>query len=426
MNKKTASLSPEFCSLLFRTISDGVYLIDPATSRILDSNPAGYQVLGMEREELVDESVLTLNRDVKGPEQWREIVEMIKAKGHYVFAGRHTRKDGTDFPVEVVTDYIDYAGQPLLISVARDLSDHLRMREYLNDSQLIRTLLLNDSSDGLWDWNLENDTLFLSPQWFRMLGYSPHEIPTPTLDTWVSSVHPDDIEGVFKLLQEHLDGKTSRYEARYRLRTRNGHYLWVHDRGMIAASDDNGRATRMIGLVLDVTESQMYADQLLTLSQRDELTGLYNRRTGYELFERYLHDSRENGMPMQVVMLDIDHFKSLNDSYGHQVGDQAILHVTKLLRAHMRQEDMMFRWGGEEFLLLCPSVQRKQAIQLIQRLLAAVESMPFEAEGELSLQMTCSAGIASFPQDGDTIRTLVSAADKAMYEAKQAGRNRIA
>lgn len=362
----------------------------------------------------------------KGREQWREIVEMIKAKGHYVFAGRHTRKDGTDFPVEVVTDYIDYAGQPLLISVARDLSDHLRMREYLNDSQLIRTLLLNDSSDGLWDWNLENDTLFLSPQWFRMLGYSPHEIPTPTLDTWVSSVHPDDIEGVFKLLQEHLDGKTSRYEARYRLRTRNGHYLWVHDRGMIAASDDNGRATRMIGLVLDVTESQMYADQLLTLSQRDELTGLYNRRTGYELFERYLHDSRENGMPMQVVMLDIDHFKSLNDSYGHQVGDQAILHVTKLLRAHMRQEDMMFRWGGEEFLLLCPSVQRKQAIQLIQRLLAAVESMPFEAEGELSLQMTCSAGIASFPQDGDTIRTLVSAADKAMYEAKQAGRNRIA
>lgn len=411
---------------MFQSISDGVYLIDPDSSRILDANGAGCRALGMTREELLQESVLTLNRDVNGPEQWREIAEMIKTRGRYVFIGRHTRKDGTDFPVEVVTDHVPLEGGSFLISIARDLSDHLRHREYLNDSQLIRTLLLNDSSDGLWDWDLEDDSLFLSPQWFRMLGYGPHEIPEPTLETWSSSVHPDDLERVLGLLQEHLNGKSSRYEARYRLRTRSGGYLWVHDRGMIAARDDNGRATRMIGLVLDVTESQKYADQLLRLSQRDELTDLYNRRTGYELFERYLQESRQSGQPLQIVMLDIDHFKAFNDTQGHLAGDKAIRHVTRVLRRQMRQEDLLFRWGGEEFLLLCPDLERKQAVKCVQRLLAEVARTPFRTRNGEALQLTCSAGIAGFPQDGDTVRALVSAADDAMYRAKGAGRNRIA
>lgn len=426
MDNNITALTPDLCSLLFRVMSDSVYLIEPDTSRIIDANPAGYQVLGMERDELIDESVMTLNPDVSGMEQWREIAASIKAQGHYTFIGRHTRKDGSDFPVEVVTDYVEHDGTELMISVARDLSTHLRHSEYLNDSQLIRTLLLNDSSDGLWDWNTLDDSLFLSPQWFRMLGYGPYDVPQPTLETWSTAVHPDDRERVIGLLQEHLEGKNSRYEARYRLQARNGHYLWVHDRGMVAARDEHGKPTRMIGMVLDVTEAQRYADQLLQRSQRDELTGLYNRRTGYELFDCYLQESRENGQSLQVVMLDIDHFKNLNDEHGHLSGDRAIRHVTDTLQMHLREEDLLFRWGGEEFLLLCPGITREEATPLIQRLLAAVESTPFVTDGEVVLQMTCSAGMATFPQDGDTIRILVSAADKAMYKAKQAGRNRIA
>jgi diguanylate cyclase (GGDEF)-like protein/PAS domain S-box-containing protein len=309
--------------------------------------------------------------------------------------------------------------------VARDLSEHHRHREHLTDDELIRALLLNESSDGLWDWNLQDHSLFLSPQWFRMLGYGPNEISSPTLDTWRNSVHQEDLERVITLLQDHLQGKSSRYEAKYRLRSRDGHYLWVHDRGMVAQRDLDGRPQRMIGLVLDITESEHYAAELLERSQRDELTGLYNRRTGYELFERFLRDCRRDNQPLQVVMLDIDHFKPLNDDYGHLEGDRAIRHVADELRRSLRADEWLFRWGGEEFLLLFPGMDRSSAHGMMQRLLKHFNAVPFVTQGGESLELTFSAGISGFPENGNSIRQLVGAADRAMYRAKSSGRNRV-
>ncbi|MET3999202.1 diguanylate cyclase [Marinobacterium sp. MBR-109] len=418
-------LQDAFFTRLFHGVSDAIYVIDPDSSSILAANEAGCRALGMSAEELIDQSVLSLNQDVTGPNQWREISAAIIAAGNYTFMGRHVRKDGTDFPVEVVTDYLEYQGRGYLVSVARDLSEHHRHREHLTDDELIRALLLNESSDGLWDWNLQDHSLFLSPQWFRMLGYGPNEISSPTLDTWRNSVHPDDLDRVIALLQDHLQGNTSRYEAKYRLRSRDGHYLWVHDRGMVAQHDLDGRPQRMIGLVLDITESEHYAAELLERSQRDELTGLYNRRTGYELFERFLRDCRRDNQPLQVVMLDIDHFKPLNDSYGHLEGDSAIRHVADELRRCLRADEWLFRWGGEEFLLLFPGTDRRAAQGMMQRLLQHFNATPFVTRGGESRALTFSAGISGYPEDGNSIRQLVGAADRAMYRAKSSGRNRV-
>jgi diguanylate cyclase (GGDEF)-like protein/PAS domain S-box-containing protein len=422
---KHQPLQCAFFSHLFNNISDAVYVIDPVSSSILAANEAGCRDLGMTIAELVDQSVLSLNRDVTGPNQWQEITQAIIAAGNFTFVGRHVRKDGTDFPVEVVTDYMEYRGSGYLVSVARDLSEHSRHSEHLTDDELIRTLLLNDSSDGMWDWNLLDNVLFLSPQWFRMLGYGPNEIAEPTLDTWRNSVHPDDIERVMGLLQDHLQGKNSRYEAKYRLRSRDGDYLWVHDRGMVAQRDADNQPRRMIGLVLDITESEHYAAELLERSQRDELTGLYNRRTGYELFERFLCECRREGKSLQVVMLDIDHFKPLNDGYGHLEGDRAIRHVADELRRCLRTDEWMFRWGGEEFLLLFPNTGRVKAQDLMRRLLLHFNTTPFMTQEGESLVITFSAGVSSFPEDGSNIRQLVGAADRALYRAKSSGRNRV-
>lgn len=423
--ERNEPLPEAFFTRLFHHMSDAVYVIDPESSAILTANTAGCQALGMTLDELASQSVLTLNRDVAGPNQWQEIAQAIIKSGQYTFVGRHLRKDGTDFPVEVVTDYFEYQGRGYMVSVARDLSKYHRHRDYLNDDELIRTLLLDESSDGLWDWNLQDQSLFLSPQWFRMLGYGPNEIASPTLDTWRNLVHPDDLDRVMSLIQDHLQGKTSRYEAKYRLCNRNGHYLWVYDRGRVARRDANGAPQRMIGLVLDITESERYAAELLELAQRDELTGLYNRRTGYEMFERFLRDCRRGGQPLQVVMLDIDHFKPLNDAYGHQEGDRAIRHVARELRRSLRSGEWLFRWGGEEFLLLFPKIDHARVQQLMQRLLKHFNAIPYvTGEGD-ELSLTFSAGISSFPEDGNSIQQLVEAADQALYRAKSSGRNRI-
>lgn len=420
------SLLPHaFFNALFDHISDAVYVINPEDAKVVAVNAAGCSDLGMALSEVLNHSVLTLNKDVIGLAQWKEIAASIKAAGHYAFIGRHRRKDGSDFPVEVRTNHFIFAGQSYFVSVARDISRRMMHEQTTHNDDYIRMFALNEASDGLWDWNLLDNTLFFSPQWYRMMGYGPHEIESPSLSTWKDAVHPADEERVINLLEAHLKGKSSRYEAKYRLKNRNGDYLWVHDRGMVVQRNAEQQPTRMVGLVLDITQSQKLAEQLLKHSQCDDLTGLYNRKTGYELFTQYLNISLHQNTQMQVVMFDIDRFKSINDTYGHLTGDSAIQHFATTLRSLIRKADLLFRWGGEEFLLLCPDTNQETAQKMVDRLLAAYAEADFITDDGIALKMTASAGISGYPAQGESIKQLVKAADEAMYQAKSFGRNQV-
>lgn len=418
-------LPHSFFQALFDHISDAVYVINPDDATVVAVNAAGCTELGMDKSEVLDHSVLSLNKDVIGLAQWHEIATSIKAAGHYAFIGRHRRKDGSDFPVEVRTNHFTFEGRSYFVSVARDISRRMMHEETTHNDDYIRMFALNEASDGLWDWNLQDNSLFFSPQWYRMMGYGPHEIEHPSLTTWKDAVHPADEERVVGLLNAHLQGKSSRYEAKYRLKNRNGDYLWVHDRGMVVQRDADQQPIRMVGLVLDITQSQKLAEQLLKHSQCDDLTGLYNRKTGYELFTQYLNISLHQNTQMQVVMFDIDRFKAVNDNYGHLTGDNAIRHFATTLRSLIRKTDLLFRWGGEEFLLLCPDTSQDTAQNMVARLLSAYAASDFVTDEGVALHMTASAGISGFPNQGESIKQLVKAADEAMYTAKAQGRNQV-
>lgn len=419
------AIDMSFFRSLFDHVSDAVYIIDPSTSHIIEANTEGCSSLGMTRHELLNQSVLSLNKDVIGISQWAEISEAIKAAGNFIFVGRHKRKDGSDYPVEVRTNYFIHNDVPYFVSIARDITLRAQHEDDFHNDDTIRAFALNEASDGLWDWNLSDDSLFLSPQWYRMLGYGPHEIMSPTLETWSSAVHPDDFGRVIEMLQEHLQSKSSRYEAKYRLKNRNGDFIWVHDRGLVVKRDNNHEPLRMIGLVLDITQSQLLTEQLFHRSQRDDLTDLYNRKTGYELFGQYLTVSLQQGQPMQVIMLDIDNFKSINDKYGHQNGDKAIQHVANTVPKLIRKTDLLFRWGGEEFLLLFPDTAQNTALELTKRLLIKLSQTPFLTDDKNEVFMTASAGISGCPNHGCSISELVKSADAAMFQAKAQGKNSV-
>lgn len=410
---------------LFDHVSDAIYIIDPATSLIIEANQEGCDSLGMSREELLNQSVLSLNKDVIGISQWAEISDAIKTAGNFTFVGRHKRKDESDYPVEIRTSYFTYNGMPYFVSIARDISLRAQHEYEFHNDDAIRAFALNEASDGLWDWDIIDHSLFLSPQWYRMMGYGPHEINSPTLDTWTSAVHPDDVEQVFALLQAHLKSRSSRYEAKYRLKNRNGDYIWVHDRGLVVKRDHENNPLRMIGLVLDITQSQLLAEKLFHHSQRDDLTGLYNRKTGYELFGQHLNICIQQNTHLQIVMLDIDNFKSLNENHGHLNGDKAIQHFATVVPKLLRKSDLLFRWGGEEFLLLCPNTAQDVALKLIKRLLKQLSRYPFLSEDNTKIYMTASAGISGYPHHGSTITELVKKADTAMYQAKAAGKDSV-
>lgn len=159
-------------------------------------------------------------------------------------------------------------------------------------------------------------------------------------------------------------------------------------------------------------------------SIRDPLTNLYNRRFLNEFMERELALARRNQKPLAVVMLDLDHFKQLNDQFGHQTGDKVIEMVAKHLLRQSRRTDVLFRYGGEEFLVILPNTNASQAQHLAENWRVHVEQAQVFAKHQ-AVNITLSAGISIYPEHGSTAFNLIQAADEALYQAKAAGRNQV-
>jgi diguanylate cyclase (GGDEF)-like protein len=162
------------------------------------------------------------------------------------------------------------------------------------------------------------------------------------------------------------------------------------------------------------------------LSRRESLTGCFNRRAFYELFPREVDRARRLGEGVAIIFLDIDHFKRINDRYGHETGDRVLQQLSSRLRGIIRETDLLFRWGGEEFVILLPHTSAAEAPTLGERIRAAVAERPFAAsESHRSVAATVSVGVAgtaAWPVDPDS---LLARADAACYRAKERGRNRV-
>ncbi|MDH3514364.1 MAG: GGDEF domain-containing protein, partial [Gammaproteobacteria bacterium] len=191
--------------------------------------------------------------------------------------------------------------------------------------------------------------------------------------------------------------------------------LDTHDEIGRLAGEFNAMAERLM----------QHQHKLEDLSARDGLTGLYNRRE----LERRLHEetqrARRYHRSLSVMMLDVDHFKVVNDNYGHQAGDEVLITVTDLIQLHVRPVDVVCRYGGEELAVILPETDAEGAHTVAERIRATVEeSITTTPQGDM-VRVTVSIGLATFPRDGDTAAGLVHSADSALYVAKQEGRNLV-
>ncbi|MCL1074070.1 GGDEF domain-containing protein [Shewanella dokdonensis] len=164
--------------------------------------------------------------------------------------------------------------------------------------------------------------------------------------------------------------------------------------------------------------------QLQKLASVDPLTGLYNRRQLTAVFEHCFTAHRQSGYPFGMLLLDVDHFKNINDVYGHDVGDQMLTHLACLMKANRRHDDWVFRVGGEEFCLLVAQSDKSQLRQMAERLRLDVEQHPGIYDGQ-QCPVTVSIGIATWPEDGSTFASLYQQADRRLYQAKNSGRNTV-
>lgn len=177
-----------------------------------------------------------------------------------------------------------------------------------------------------------------------------------------------------------------------------------------------------------LAEIRMLQARLEQQAERDPLTGLFNRRYLTATMERELARMRREGQPMSLMLIDLDHFKSINDALGHQSGDQYLIRLAALLKANTRGSDVVCRWGGDEFLVLLPTLPAEAAVDRAEQYRLSFEGAPPlpapDLPGSDLPGATLSIGVAACPDDADTADALIAAADAALYRAKQGGRNR--
>ncbi|SHM19638.1 GGDEF domain-containing protein [Phytopseudomonas punonensis] len=204
------------------------------------------------------------------------------------------------------------------------------------------------------------------------------------------------------------------------------HYTEKNPSDSIGFLLDIGMATLAITIFSHTYEHTRAENEkrLIELIRTDYLTGLANRSKLTEIFCRERAHAQRNQSPLALVYLDIDHFKQINDRFGHETGDQALCHFASVLSQRLRETDLLCRLGGEEFAALLPNTSAAQATRIAEQLREQLESNPMDVQG-MPLHMTLSAGVASLGRDGERLDQLMSAADKRTYAAKRAGRNQV-
>ncbi|MBN2866120.1 MAG: diguanylate cyclase [Thiotrichales bacterium] len=418
MPKDFHTLNPE---ILFNHMQDAVYVIDPESSNILWCNRPAYEELGYEKEEILNHSVLSLQKHVVGLPHWQEVAAVIRENKSFTFIGNHQHKNGGDISVEIVTTVFEHLEAEYFLSIARNIGKRIQHDQALHSRNHRISFALNEASDGLWEWEIDTGKVFFSPQLKKMLGYGPDEMP-PTIETWSDNIHPDDLVSVMKHINRHLADEYSHYEDEYRLKNRNGEYLWVHDKGKICERDASGKPSMMVGMVRNINKTKLLEQQLESLASEDFLTKLPNRRCGEHKAKDLINKAIELKQPLCVAMLDLDDFKTINDQYGHAKGDEVLAFCASILKDFQRESDLIYRWGGEEFVCVLPNT----SLQVIEKVSAQMHQHFKDANWqEIGIpRQTVSIGLActteSFLED---FETLFKQADSAVYAAKNNGRN---
>jgi len=207
------------------------------------------------------------------------------------------------------------------------------------------------------------------------------------------------------------------------LRHKNGSGVWISTNAYMRL-DEQGQTIGVEGIARDITERKTLEDKLTTFARIDDLTQVYNRRYFYEEAEKQLMLAHRYQRPAAALVLDLDRFKQINDTYGHRAGDEVLKHFAQICRETIRVTDIIGRTGGEEFAILLPETDQASALQLAERIRATVASASLQSQ-EATLSYSVSIGVAVKQAENIHIQELLSQADKALYAAKEAGRNHI-
>ena len=294
--------------------------------------------------------------------------------------------------------------------------EQAELRKRLSARDEIFDLVGRATHDGLWEWDVRQDSILFSPRWKQMLGFDDDQVGTKPAE-WLDRVHPEELAQVREELRAHFDQLTEYFQSQHRVRHHNGEYRWMLSRGQ-ALRDVDGKAIKLVGSHTDITTQKASEARLLHEAFHDALTGLPNGALLRDRLQRIAaYAKRRHEHMYAVIFLDIDRFKNINDSLGHLQGDALLVAVAQRLRECARPVDLVARLGGDEFVLLLDDIgDRGEATRCAERVQRALGN-PFRL-GSQEVYASASIGIAVSCEPQADPYDLVRDADTAMYRAK--------
>jgi diguanylate cyclase (GGDEF)-like protein/PAS domain S-box-containing protein len=341
-------------------------------------------------------------------------VEEIRRQGFFLYETVHVRRDGTKIPTEVSSQIIEYGGRPVVLSIARDITERKLAEEALRESETRLRKLFEAIPEAVMVHDEEGNILHINDVGAKRLEWAVEDLVGKNLHEIVR------IENA-ALIPDHV-----------RIARRNGSctfettYISRTGRAIIAEVNESpieleGKSV-ILSVARDITERKRAEQQLAYIATHDALTGLPNRVLFSDRLNLALAQAQRHQQRLAVLLLDLDRFKDINDTLGHSVGDQFLRATGRRLMGLLRRSDTLARMGGDEFLFLVTEMaQPDNATEVARKILEAFQE-PFLVENH-ELRSTASIGVTIFPDDGANADTLLKNADIAMYSAKQKGRN---
>lgn len=304
----------------------------------------------------------------------------------------------------------------ILLAFQQGQSQALRLRE----RQL--TVLMDNLPGMAYRRRLEDHwpLLFVSDGCAALTGYESSELINSPVIGYSDLMDAESRDKVTRAVREALVSDQP-FSVEYALIRKDKRQVWVWEQGR-GVVESNGE-TILEGVVLDISDRKELESELAEMATRDPLTGLLNRRELSRLLEEELERAKRYQRPLAILWIDFDHFKDINDTYGHAAGDSVLKSASKLLQDRVRSVDWVGRFGGEEFVIVLPEMDVAEAKETAERLRYLISTVPQPLGNGDSVPLTVSVGVAVYPSHGLTAAQLRAAADRAMYRAKDRGRN---
>ncbi len=401
--------------------SDAIFLADTVSGIIVDCNKKAAELLGKAKSEIVGSHQAELHPADK-VSLYKQIFKSHIESGHEITEDvLVVHKDGHTIPVDIHASVIKLGDATVILGIFRDITRRKQRTDELNRTRKRYDLATSIGKIGIWDWSCVSGDVVWNDETYRIFGLDA-DTTRPSYELYLSMVHEEDRNKIVKAVQESLDEK-KRYAEDCRIILENGEQRICHATGEVECNEA-GEPVRMLGTFQDITEQKIIEAELQHIAYYDVLTGLSNRVLLADRLHQAMIQAQRSGQQLAVVFLDLDGFKTINDNYGHETGDQLLITLATRMRQALREGDTLARLGGDEFVAVLLDLEDMEAsAPLLKRLLDAAAQAVYV--GNLALQVSASLGVTFYPQVEDMdADQLLRQADQAMYQAKMTGKNR--